>query len=85
MTHMMNHCIKLFKKNYLEDRNASLFFVCCGIVRNLYPQQGHQKPSHIMNVAQILHRRCPEEYLLPSRGLIALYLTQIPLQTPTIF
>jgi hypothetical protein len=30
-----------------------LYFKLRGLVLNLYPQQGHQSPSHLMNISQI--------------------------------
>ena len=34
-------------------RNFALYFKLRGLVLNLYPQQGHQSPSHLMNISQI--------------------------------
>jgi hypothetical protein len=34
-------------------RSFALYFKLRGFVLNLYPQQGHHKPSHLMNISQI--------------------------------
>ena len=34
-------------------RSFALYFRLRGFVLNLYPQQGHQRPSHLMNISQI--------------------------------
>ena len=38
-------------------RSFALYFRLRGFVRRRYPQQGHQRPSHFMNISHIWHRR----------------------------
>ena len=57
----------------------ALYFRLRGFVRRRYPQHGHQRPSHFMNISHIWHRLCPETYLPVPTGFCALYLMHIPL------
>jgi len=34
-------------------RSFALYFKFRGLVLNLYPQHGHQRPSHLMKISQI--------------------------------
>jgi hypothetical protein len=34
-------------------RNLALYFKLRGLVLNLYPQHGHHKPSHLINISHI--------------------------------
>lgn len=63
-------------------KNTSLFFVLRGPILNIWLQHGQNSPpSQYMKTSQWLHLFCPETYLPPSLGFVALYLSQRPLQT----
>ena len=49
-------------------RSFALYFRFLGFVRSLYPQHGHQRPSHFMNISQIWHLFWPEAYLPEPTG-----------------
>ncbi len=49
-------------------RSLALYFRFRGLVLSLYPQHGHQRPSHLMNISQIWQRLCPEAYLPVPTG-----------------
>jgi hypothetical protein len=49
-----------------------LYFKFRGLVLNLYPQQGHHNPSHLMNISQIWQRFWPLAYLPEPTGFWAL-------------
>ena len=61
-------------------RSFALYFRFLGFVRRRYPQHGHHKPSHLMNISQIWHRFCPLAYLPIATGFWDLWRMQIPLQ-----
>ena len=60
-------------------RSLALYFRLRGFVLSRYPQHGHQRPAHFMNISHIWHLRWPEAYLPVPTGFCALYLVQIPL------
>lgn len=59
--------------------NFALYFKFLGLVLSLYPQHGHQRPSHFRNISHIWHRFCPLAYLPIPTGFWALCLEHIPL------
>ena len=59
--------------------SLALYFRLRGFVRRRYPQHGHHRPSHLMNISHIWHRLCPDTYLPVPTGFCALYLMHIPL------
>ena len=60
--------------------NFALYFRFLGLVRSLYPQHGHQSPSHFMKISQIWQRFWPLTYLPEPTGFWALWRIHIPLQ-----
>lgn len=60
-------------------RSFALYFRFLGFVLSLYPQHGHQRPSHFMKISHIWQRLCPDAYLPVPTGFCALYLMHIPL------
>ena len=48
--------------------SLALYFRLRGFVLNLYPQHGHQSPSHLMKISQIWHRLWPDAYLPVPTG-----------------
>ena len=62
-------------------RNFLLCSPFLGLLRNCFPQQGHQKLSQLRNISHTLHLFCPLAYLGWFAAVFALYLWQIPLHT----
>ena len=46
----------------------ALYFKFLGLVLSLYPQHGHQRPSHFINISHIWHLFCPLAYLPEPTG-----------------
>jgi hypothetical protein len=73
LTIISSDCISAIALASIESastlaRSFALYLRFRGFVLNLYPQQGHQRPSHLMNISQIWHLRCPEAYLPVPTG-----------------
>jgi hypothetical protein len=64
---------------FLES-NLVLYFIFLGLVLNLFPQHGQNRPSHSKNTSHTWQRFCPVAYRPKLTGFRTLWRVHLPLQ-----